>query len=43
MIKSLLVFCRPGNDKTLPIHDEQVLERAFEEAGKLANCSGTPL
>ena len=43
MIKFLLAFCRSGDDKTVPVHDEQVLNLAFEEAKTLANCNGTRL
>jgi len=43
MIKFLLAFCRSGNDKTVPVHDEKVLQDVFKETKKLANCSGTPL
>jgi hypothetical protein len=41
MIKFLLAFCRSGDDKTLPVHDEQVLRRAFEKTKTLANRGGT--
>lgn len=43
MIKFLLAVCRSGYDRTVPIHDEQVLRHAFEEARNIANRSGTPL
>ena len=39
--KFLLAFYQSGNDETLPIHNEQVLRRVFEDARKLANCSIT--
>ena len=43
MIKFLLAFCRSGDDKTVPVHDERVLQCAFEETRKLANSSETVL
>ena len=41
MIKFLLAFCRSEDEKTVPVHDEQVLQCAFEETRKLANYGGT--
>ena len=43
MIKFLFAFCRSGNDQTVPVHDESLLERAFEEARNLAHCEGSLL
>jgi hypothetical protein len=43
MIKFLLAFCRLEKDRIDPVHDEEVLGRAFEEAKKLANRNTTPL
>ena len=43
MIKFLLAFCRSGDDKTVPVHDEQVLQRAFNETKRLANRDRTLL
>ena len=42
MIKFLLAFCRSRNDKTVPVHDELVLQRVFGETRRLADRSGTP-
>jgi hypothetical protein len=43
MIKFLLAFCGANKEKVAPVHNEGVLERAFEEARKLANRQGTIL
>jgi len=43
MIKFLLAFCRSGDDKAVPFHDEHVLQRAFEKAREVANSNGTLL
>jgi len=43
MIKFLLAFCQSGNEKTVPVHHEDVLQRAFEKTRELANSNGTPL
>lgn len=43
MVKFLLTFCRSGNNKTVPVHDERVLQHALEETKGLANRSGTLL
>ena len=40
MIKFLLGFCRSGDGKTVPVHDEQVVKRAFKETRRLANHGG---
>jgi len=43
MIKFLLAFCQSGNEKIVPVHHEDVLQRAFEKTRELANSNGTPL
>ena len=43
MIRFLLVFCQSGGDKTTPVHNEDLLQRAFLEAKKVANQERTAL
>jgi len=43
MIKFLLAFCRSEDGKVDPVHDDEVLGRAFKEARELANREGTTL
>jgi hypothetical protein len=44
MIQFLLAFCRPcENGTAIPVHDEEVLGRAFEAAKEIANDGNAAL
>ena len=43
MIKYLFAFCSSDDSKDVPVCDEELLERNFEEVRKIANRDDTTL
>ena len=43
MIKYLFAFCASNGGKEVPVCDEHLLERAFEDVKEIANRRGTTL